>query len=147
MNPSEPAGENEPTFLSHLIELRERLLKAIATVLIVLVALMPFANRLYTWLAKPLLSRLPAGGQMIAIDVASPFFTPLKLAFFCCHVSEHAGHSFSSLGLRFAGFVQTRKTSRRANSAFQRGPVLFRLRVCVFSGAADGVWLSRRHYA
>lgn len=82
MSASEPEGDVEPSFLSHLIELRERLLKAIATVLLVLIVLMPFANRLYSWLAKPLLSRLPAGGQMIAIDVASPFFTPLKLAFF-----------------------------------------------------------------
>jgi len=82
MSTSEPEGESEPTFLSHLIELRERLLKAVATILIVFAALMPFANKIYSWLAKPLLSRLPAGGQMIAIDVASPFFTPVKLAFF-----------------------------------------------------------------
>ena len=82
MSTSEPEGESEPTFLSHLIELRERLLKAVATILVVFAALMPFANKIYTWLAKPLLSRLPAGGQMIAIDVASPFFTPVKLAFF-----------------------------------------------------------------
>lgn len=82
MSTSEPEGESEPTFLSHLIELRERLLKAVATILLIFAALMPFANKIYTWLAKPLLSRLPAGGQMIAIDVASPFFTPVKLAFF-----------------------------------------------------------------
>jgi len=82
MSTSETEGESEPTFLSHLIELRERLLKAVATILIVFAALMPFANKIYSWLAKPLLSRLPAGGQMIAIDVASPFFTPVKLAFF-----------------------------------------------------------------
>ena len=82
MSTPEPEGESEPTFLSHLIELRERLLKAVATILLIFAALMPFANKIYTWLAKPLLSRLPAGGQMIAIDVASPFFTPVKLAFF-----------------------------------------------------------------
>jgi sec-independent protein translocase protein TatC len=82
MSTPEPEGESEPTFLSHLIELRERLLKAVATILLIFAVLMPFANKIYTWLAKPLLSRLPAGGQMIAIDVASPFFTPVKLAFF-----------------------------------------------------------------
>jgi sec-independent protein translocase protein TatC len=43
---------------------------------------MPFANRLYAALAAPLLAQLPAGGQLVAIDVASPFFTPVKLAFF-----------------------------------------------------------------
>lgn len=66
--------------LSHLIELRSRLLKCIAMVLVVLVALLPFANRLYTELAQPLVERLPQGGHLIATEVASPFFTPLKLA-------------------------------------------------------------------
>jgi sec-independent protein translocase protein TatC len=76
------AGElgGEQGFLSHLIELRARLLKAIAAVLVLLVALLPFANRLYAWLAKPLVERLPGGAHMIAIEVASPFLTPLKLA-------------------------------------------------------------------
>ena len=75
----EPAGE---TFVSHLIELRQRLLRSVVAVLIVFAALFPFAKRLYNILAQPLLSRLPEGAQMIAIDVATPFVTPLKLAFF-----------------------------------------------------------------
>ena len=82
MSTTEQGGDNEQSFLSHLIELRSRLLKAVAAVLVVLVALIPLANRLYAWLAKPLLEHLPAGGAMIATDVASPFFAPLKLAFF-----------------------------------------------------------------
>ncbi|MFZ1392341.1 MAG: twin-arginine translocase subunit TatC [Dokdonella sp.] len=82
MSTTEQGGGNEQSFLSHLIELRSRLLKAVAAVLVVLVALIPLANRLYAWLAKPLLEHLPAGGAMIATDVASPFFAPLKLAFF-----------------------------------------------------------------
>lgn len=77
----EPEG-GEQSFLSHLIELRERLLKAVAAVLIVLVALIPVANRLYAWLALPLIKHLPHGGTMIATEVASPFLTPIKLAFF-----------------------------------------------------------------
>jgi sec-independent protein translocase protein TatC len=72
----------EQTFLSHLIELRQRLLKAVAAVLVVLVALLPFANRLYHFVAEPLINRLPADAKMVAIEVASPFFTPLRLAFF-----------------------------------------------------------------
>jgi sec-independent protein translocase protein TatC len=75
----EAAGQ---TFISHLVELRGRLLKAIAAVLLVLVALLPFANRLYHFIAEPLLQRLPGDTHMVAIDVASPFFTPLRLAFF-----------------------------------------------------------------
>lgn len=72
----------EGNLLSHLIELRSRLLRAIVGLLIVLVALLPFANKLYGLLAQPLLDKLPKGGQLIAIEVASPFFAPLKLAFF-----------------------------------------------------------------
>lgn len=82
MSSAEPPADGEQSFLSHLVELRSRLLRAVAAVLLTLVVLIPFANRIYGWLAKPLLEHLPAGGAMIATDVASPFFAPLKLAFF-----------------------------------------------------------------
>ena len=82
MSNPERIGDTEQSFLSHLLELRSRLLKAVAAVLIILIALLPLANQLYAWLAKPLLEHLPTGGAMIATDVASPFFAPLKLAFF-----------------------------------------------------------------
>ncbi|HEY0179701.1 MAG TPA: twin-arginine translocase subunit TatC [Dokdonella sp.] len=82
MSDAERPDDREQSFISHLIELRERLLKAVAAVLIVLAALIPFANRLYGWLALPLIERLPHGGTMIATEVASPFLTPVKLAFF-----------------------------------------------------------------
>jgi len=80
---AEPEAESgEQSFLSHLIELRERLLKAVAAVLVILLALIPFANKLYGYLALPLIRHLPQGGTMIATEVASPFLTPIKLAFF-----------------------------------------------------------------
>lgn len=75
-------GDAEPRLIDHLIELRARLLRAVAGLLIVFVALLPFGNKLYAWLAQPLLDKLPAGGQLIATEVASPFFAPVKLAFF-----------------------------------------------------------------
>ncbi|MDQ2972090.1 MAG: twin-arginine translocase subunit TatC [Pseudomonadota bacterium] len=83
-NPRDPDPETLPEqgFMGHLIELRARLLKAIVAVMIVLLVLIPFAGRLYTYLARPLVARLPAGAHLVAIDVASPFLTPLKLAFF-----------------------------------------------------------------
>jgi len=82
-NTEREAGEGgEQSFISHLIELRERLLKAVVAVLVVLLVLLPFADRLYHFIAEPLLQRLPRGSQMVAIDVASPFMTPVKLAFF-----------------------------------------------------------------
>ncbi|MGH8041747.1 MAG: twin-arginine translocase subunit TatC [Rudaea sp.] len=83
MSSAEPetgADDHETSFISHLIELRARLLKAIAAVLIVLVALLPFADRLYHFIAEPLLTRLPSGSHMVAIEVAAPFMTPIKLA-------------------------------------------------------------------
>lgn len=85
MTPEREHGEaqaGEGSLLEHLVELRARLLRGIAGLLLVFVALLPFANRLYALLAQPLLDKLPQGGQLIAIEVASPFFAPLKLAFF-----------------------------------------------------------------
>lgn len=76
------ADDSEQSFLSHLVELRSRLMRAVVAVLIVLVVLLPFANDLYAVLAVPLLEQMPAGASMIAIEVASPFLAPFKLAFF-----------------------------------------------------------------
>ncbi len=76
---AEAAG---PTVFDHLLELRARLLRGVVGLVLVFVALLPFANRLYAWLAQPLLDKLPPGGQLIAVEVASPFFAPMKLAFF-----------------------------------------------------------------
>jgi len=67
-------------FISHLIELRTRLLRIVIGMLVVFMALFPFANEVYALLAEPLLSQLPAGGQMIATGVTTPFFVPLKVA-------------------------------------------------------------------
>ena len=80
MSDAEPEEGQEQTFISHLVELRGRLLKAIAGVLLILICLLPFADRLYAFIAKPLLEKLPHGSQMVAIEVASPFMTPVKLA-------------------------------------------------------------------
>jgi sec-independent protein translocase protein TatC len=72
--------DQELSFMEHLVELRSRLLKACLAVLVILVILLPFSRRLYATLAAPLTSVLPEGSSMIAIDVASPFLTPFKLA-------------------------------------------------------------------
>jgi sec-independent protein translocase protein TatC len=68
------------SFIAHLVELRTRLLHAVVAVLLVFICLFPWASNLYTLLAQPLLARLPKGGQMIATDVTTPFFVPLKVA-------------------------------------------------------------------
>ncbi|GIX27203.1 twin-arginine translocase subunit TatC [Pelomicrobium sp. G1] len=72
--------DQQETFISHLVELRDRLLKALIAWLLVFVALFPWARDLYTLLAKPLLAKLPQGGQMIATEVVTPFFVPVKVA-------------------------------------------------------------------
>lgn len=72
--------EAEQPFISHLIELRDRLLRIILCVLLIFIGTASYANEIYHYLAEPLLRHMPANSTMIAIDVASPFFTPIKLA-------------------------------------------------------------------
>ena len=69
----------QETFLSHLIELRTRLLRAIVAVVVVLLCLFPFAKDIYALLAAPLLRALPSGATMIATDVTGTFLVPLKV--------------------------------------------------------------------
>ena len=71
--------DTQETFISHLIELRSRLLRSIVAVVIVLLCLFPFAKNIYAVLAAPLLKALPAGSTMIATDVTGTFFVPLKV--------------------------------------------------------------------
>ncbi len=70
----------EQSFLSHLIELRDRLIRAMLSILIVFLCLFPWAKDLYALLAQPLLATLPQGGQMIATDVVGVFLVPMKVA-------------------------------------------------------------------
>lgn len=77
--PEEEEGGTLSGLMVHLLELRSRLLRSIVAVLVIFIALAPFANQLYSWLAGPLISQLPKGSSMIAIDVAAPFFVPFKL--------------------------------------------------------------------
>ncbi|SRR5665647_299922 len=74
------------TFISHLIELRERLLRIVMGLVLVFLCLFPFANKIYTLLAHPLLTKLPAGGHMIATAVTTPFFVPMKVAMLAAFV-------------------------------------------------------------
>ncbi|MCR9185222.1 MAG: twin-arginine translocase subunit TatC [Halieaceae bacterium] len=72
--------EDQPLpLVAHLTELRDRLLRALLAVLIVFIALFPFANEIYSFVSEPLRALLPEGTSMIATDVASPFLTPFKL--------------------------------------------------------------------
>jgi sec-independent protein translocase protein TatC len=72
----------EGTLISHLVELRERLMRAVIAVAVVFVPCAIYANELFTLIAMPLIERMPAGTSMIATSLVSPFLTPLKLALF-----------------------------------------------------------------
>jgi sec-independent protein translocase protein TatC len=76
----------QDTFISHLVELRDRLLRAILAVIVVFLCLFPWARELYALLAMPLIAALPAGGQMIATDVVGVFLVPVKVAFLVAFV-------------------------------------------------------------
>ncbi|GGY15366.1 twin-arginine translocase subunit TatC [Paludibacterium paludis] len=69
----------EQPLLAHLIELRQRLLRALIGFFLVFVALFHWSADIYHLLARPLLEHLPAGSKMIAIDVTAPFFVPVKV--------------------------------------------------------------------
>ncbi|MDB3893175.1 twin-arginine translocase subunit TatC [Candidatus Thioglobus sp.] len=68
------------TFVQHLVELRDILLRSVIAILVVFISLFPFANEVYSFIAAPIISALPEGGNIIAIGVISPFLTPLKMA-------------------------------------------------------------------
>lgn len=71
---------SNPSFIAHLIELRSRLVHSVIALAVVFICLFPWASDLYALLAQPLLAKLPKGGQMIATDVTTPFFVPMKVA-------------------------------------------------------------------
>jgi sec-independent protein translocase protein TatC len=74
--------DQEQGFLSHLIELRSRLVRAAASILIVFLALSPFMRRIFDVLSRPMIAALPQGGKLLATGVISPFLVPLKVTLF-----------------------------------------------------------------
>ena len=81
MSESETTEDTTTTgsLLSHLFELRDRVVRMLIAVLVIFLSLFYWANEIYSYLAAPLTRHLPEGSTMIAIDVASPFLTPFKL--------------------------------------------------------------------
>lgn len=71
---------SQNSLLEHLLELRRRILRSVLAVVLIFVLTAWFADELYRYVAEPLLASLPAGGSLIATDVATPFLTPFKLA-------------------------------------------------------------------
>ena len=78
----EPEKLAEGTLISHLLELRDRLIKALMGVGLVFVPCMMYSNDIFSYVSQPLQERLPKGATLIATSVMSPFTTPFKLSFF-----------------------------------------------------------------
>jgi len=79
MDPKEEIVGGYKSLVPHFKELKSRISKSLLCVLVFFLILFPFSDIIYNQLAEPLISRLPSGSSMIAIDVASPFFIPFKL--------------------------------------------------------------------
>jgi sec-independent protein translocase protein TatC len=84
-DPTEPLAEG--TLISHLLELRSRLLRAVVAVLVVTIPAMLYANDLFGFVARPLVKVLPKGSAMISTSVMAPLTTPFKLAFYVALIS------------------------------------------------------------
>lgn len=78
-NRDRPEDDDRP-LLVHLLELRSRIMRTLLVILVIFLAIYPFRDGLYEWLAGPLMRVLPEGSGMIATQVATPFLIPLKLA-------------------------------------------------------------------
>lgn len=70
---------NKESFVSHLVELRDRILRSLLVVVVLILVMVPFANDIYVFFARPLMAALPEGTSMISTEPHGPFFVPLKL--------------------------------------------------------------------
>ncbi len=100
----EPEKLAESSLLSHLLELRDRLLRAMVATLLIALPCLYFANDIFTWLSAPLRAQLPPGTALIATSVVAPFMTPFKLAllaavFFAMPVILYQAWAFIAPGL------------------------------------------------
>ena len=103
----------EESLMGHLLELRARLMRGVAAVLVVFLALMPFAKQLYNQFAQPLVAKLPSGGMLQAIDVAGGFFIPIKLAFFVAVLASMPWLLYQAWAFVAPGLYQNEKRLAR----------------------------------
>ncbi len=127
--------------MGHLIELRNRLLKSIAAVILVFISLAYFANDIYHLLRMPLMKVLPAGASMIATDVAAPFFAPFKLTFIVACLLSVPYILFQIWRFVAPALYTQRKTPDSATDRLQHCAVLRWDRLCLLFGIPDYFWI------
>ena len=108
----EPEKLAEGTLISHLLELRDRLVRALVAVLVMFIPCAIFSNEIFTFAAQPLIDKLPEDSTLIATSVISPFMTPFKLALFVALFSRCRTCSFRSGRSSRRGSTGTRSASR-----------------------------------
>ena len=143
-SPREPEPLAEGTLISHLLELRDRLMRALIAIFIVFVPLVFFSNDLFTLVARPLIEKLPEGTSLIATSVVAPFMTPLKLALIAAIFVAMPVRALPGVGLRRAGPVPAREALCAAAVRLERRAVLRRRRVRLFHRVPADVRASSR---
>jgi len=121
-------AEEEQGFLSHLIELRTRLVRAAAAVLIVFLALSPFMRQVFDFLSQPMMEALPAGSKLLATGVITPFMVPLKVTLFASFLVALPFVLYQAWGFVAPGLYQHEKRFAL--------PVIVSSVVMFFSGVA-----------
>ena len=104
----------EETFISHLVELRDRIIRAGASVIVVFIGLVYWAPDIFRLLARPLMQNLPKDGKMIVTDVTGSFFVPMKVTMLVALRDRAADRAVSDLGVRRAGALPAREEAGRA---------------------------------
>jgi len=77
---------NEQPLMAHLVELRQRIVRAAASIFVVFAVMSPFMKEIFDWLSKPLMVALPQGAKLLSTGVVAPFMVPLKVTLFCAFV-------------------------------------------------------------
>ena len=106
MTDEEKTAGGEDTFISHLVELRDRLMKAAIAIVAVFLCMMPWSSNIYDLLAQPMMAALPSGSKMIATGVITPFLIPIKVTLLAAFIAADQARE-PVLGMARIGFGHT----------------------------------------
>ncbi len=139
--------EDTQPLITHLIELRKRLLNCIIAVIVIFLCLVYFANDIYHLVSAPLIKQLPQGSTMIATDVASPFFTPIKLTFMVSLILSAPVILYQVWAFIAPALYKHERRPGGAAAGFQLSAVLYRHGVRLLCGLSAGIWLPCQYRA